>query len=82
MGKIKLYTREMCSWCIDAKAYLKQRGLAYEEIDVGLHPAAYAEMQQLSGQRYVPTLTLDGKVLANFDVAQLEDFLKSASPGR
>ncbi len=72
---IKLYSKPLCGWCQDAKAYLKQRGLPFEDIDVGKDPAAYAEMQRLSGQTYVPTIVVDGKVLADFDVAQLESFL-------
>lgn len=75
MEKIKLYSRPMCSWCQDAKRYLKEHSLTFEEIDVGRDPAAYEEMQRLSGQTYVPTIVVDGHVLADFDVAQLEKFL-------
>ena len=75
MKQIKLYTRPYCGWCLDAKDYLRERGLAFEEIDVGQDAAATEEMLRLSGQRYVPTLTVDDQVLANFDVAQLEKFL-------
>lgn len=75
MMQIKLYTRTLCGWCGDAKEYLKKRGLAFEEIDVGKDPAANEEMLRLSGQRYVPTIVVDGRVLANFDVVQLERFL-------
>ena len=65
----------MCGWCIDAKNYLQQQGMAFESVDVGQNPAAYEEMKKLSGQTYVPTIVVDGKVLADFDVAQLEAFL-------
>jgi glutaredoxin-like YruB-family protein len=79
MKQIRLYTRQMCGWCIDAKEYLKQRGIAFEEIDVGQNPAAYEEMKRLSGQHYVPTIVVDGHLLANFDTGQLEKFLASLS---
>jgi glutaredoxin len=36
-------------------------------------------MQRLSGQRYVPTIVVDGHVLANFDTGQLEAFLAKLS---
>ena len=77
MKQIKLYTRGICGWCLDAKEYLTRRGIAFQEIDVGRDPGANAEMKSLSGQSYVPTITVDGHVLANFDVDQLEAFLKS-----
>lgn len=75
MKQIKLYTRTWCGWCLDAKEYLKSRGIPFEEIDVGRDPTANEEMLRLSGQRYVPTIVVDGQVLANFDVIQLERFL-------
>ena len=75
MREIKLYTRPRCGWCLDAKEYLKKRGLPFEEIDVGRDPAANEEMVRLSKQRYVPTIIIDGHVLANFDTRQLEEFL-------
>lgn len=75
MKQIKLYTRDLCSWCQDAKEYLHEHGIPFEEIDVGRNPAAYGEMQKLSGQCYVPTIVVDGKLMANFDVKQLERFL-------
>jgi glutaredoxin-like YruB-family protein len=76
---IKLYSRPLCGWCQEAKAYLNQRGLAFEEVDVGANPAAYEEMQKLSGQRFVPTIVVDDQVLADFDVKQLEAFLDKLS---
>ena len=73
--KVKLYSRKWCGWCVDAKEYLQKHRIAFEEVDVGKEPAADEEMQRLSGQRCVPTIVIDGKVLANFDVGQLEKFL-------
>ena len=75
MKQIKLYTRKWCGWCTDAKDYLREHEIPFEEIGVGRDAADDAEMQRLSGQRYVPTIVVDGQVLANFDVRQLEDFL-------
>jgi glutaredoxin-like YruB-family protein len=79
MRDVKLYTRKWCGWCLDAKEYLKERGISFQEIDVGRDPAADEEMQRLSGQRYVPTIVVDGHVLANFDTGQLEVFLAKLS---
>jgi glutaredoxin 3 len=76
---IKLYSRQLCGWCQEAKQYLKQHQISFEEIDVGRDPQTYEEMIRLSGQRYVPTIVVDGQVLADFDVAQLEAFLAKVS---
>jgi len=76
MKQITLYSRNFCGWCIDAKEYLKAHQLPYKEVDVGVDAAANAEMIRLSGQKYVPTIVVDGHVLANFDTDQLVEFLK------
>ena len=73
--ELKLYSREWCSWCIDAKDYLDEHGYKYTEVDVGRDREAYEEMKDLSDQTYVPTFVAGEKVLANFDVDQLERFL-------
>jgi glutaredoxin 3 len=76
MQKITLYSRPMCWWCMQAKHYLKKHGIAFEDINVGHDKTAYEEMVRLSGQTYVPTLVMNGRVLANFGVEELEQFLK------
>jgi len=73
---MKLYSRQWCSWCIDAKDYLKERGYQFTEIDVGQDREAYQEMTELSDQTYVPTLVAGDEVLANFDTDRLENFLR------
>lgn len=73
---MKLFCREWCSWCEDAKEYLAERGYKFIEIDVGRDRAAYREMMELSDQTYVPTLVAGEDVLANFDTDQLEKFLR------
>jgi glutaredoxin 3 len=73
--ELTLYSRKWCSWCIDAKDYLKDNGYCFQEIDVGKDRQAYEEMKHLSSQTYVPTFVAGDKVLANFDTNQLEKFL-------
>ncbi len=73
--ELKLYSREWCSWCIDAKDFLTGRGYKFIEINVGEDRHAYEEMKELSDQTYVPTFVAGDKVLANFDTDQLQKFL-------
>ncbi len=74
--ELRLYSREMCSWCMDAKEYLAARGYQFVEIDVGRDRQAYDQMKEISDQTCVPTFVAGDKVLANFDTNQLEDFLR------
>ena len=73
--ELTLYSRAMCSWCVDAKEYLRERGYDFTEVDVGRDREAYDEMFELSDQTYVPVLAAGDEVLANFDTDQLEKFL-------
>lgn len=73
-----LYVKTRCPWCIEAMAYLRQHGYPFREVDVNADSAAYSQMQKLSGQRLTPTLVIEssGQILPDFDVGQLETFLK------
>ena len=74
--RIILYSRPMCSWCDDAKAWLGQRGWPFESRDTGTDPAARQNAIELSGQSLVLVIEVDGLVLGDFDTGQLEVFLK------
>jgi len=78
-AQLKLYVKNWCPWCISAKQFLNKRGYRYEELDVNRDDAAYDEMIKLSGQRFTPTLVVDGKVLADFGTDELDVFLKQHS---
>ena len=74
--KIRLFIKPFCGWCHEAKDWLDERGLAYEELDVISDRAAFKEMKELSGQTLAPVIDVDGEVLADFDTEQLERFWK------
>ena len=73
--ELTLYSRDMCSWCTDAKDYLSERGYQFTVIDVGRDRDAYEEMTKFSDQTSVPVLTAGDEILVNFDTDQLEKFL-------
>jgi len=57
MAHVKMYTTQVCPYCIRAKMILKQRGVAaIEEIRVDLHPAERQTMMQVTGRRTVPQI--------------------------
>ena len=74
--EITLYSRPLCGWCQDAKAWLEAQGLKYTSVDVGADLAARQRAVELSGQKLVPVITVDGQVLGDFDVGQLQGFLQ------
>lgn len=71
-----LYIKPGCPWCHEVAEYFDGHGIGYREIDVMADGAAFAEMREKSGQSRVPTLDWNGKILADFGVAELVPFLK------
>lgn len=74
--QIILYTRPICGWCQEAKAWLDERGWKYTVCNVGEDLAGRQKAVDLSGQTLVPVIEVDGLVLGDFDTGQLETFLK------
>ncbi len=54
---VKMYTTQVCPYCLRAKALLNARGVvAIEEIRIDLDPAARNAMVELTGRRTVPQI--------------------------
>jgi glutaredoxin 3 len=57
MPVVKMYTTQVCPYCIRAKALLKQRGVtAIEEVRIDLDPVARLHMVEITGRRTVPQI--------------------------
>jgi len=57
MVPVKMYTTQVCPFCLRAKALLKQRGVdAIEEIRIDLDPVERGRMMELTGRRTVPQI--------------------------
>jgi len=57
MSKVRMYTTQVCPYCIRAKALLKQRGVEQiEEIRIDTDPAQRDAMIAATGRRTVPQI--------------------------
>jgi mycoredoxin len=78
MSTIRVYSTSWCSDCRYAKQFLRERGIAFEEINVDEDPDAEELIMRVNdGRRKVPTFEVDGRYFANspFDAEQLADDL-------
>ncbi|MBL0090241.1 MAG: glutaredoxin 3 [Ideonella sp.] len=57
MNAVRMYTTQVCPFCLRAKALLKQRGVAQiDEIRVDLDVTERDRMIELTGRRTVPQI--------------------------
>lgn len=72
MTQVKVYSTPTCPFCIKAKSYLQQKGIAFENIDVSSSEARLQEMVELSGQMGVPVIMIDNDVIVGFDKSRID----------
>jgi glutaredoxin 3 len=57
MKPVKMYTTQVCPYCLRAKALLQQRGVAaIDEVRIDLDPTQRQTMMDLTGRRTVPQI--------------------------
>ena len=57
MNVVRMYTTQVCPFCIRAKALLRQRGVdQIDEVRVDLDPTERERMVELTGRRTVPQI--------------------------
>jgi mycoredoxin len=72
-----MYSTPWCGYCHRLKAQMDREGIAYEVVDIEMHPeAAEIVMSVNGGSQTVPTLVFpDGTALTNPSVAQVKEKL-------
>lgn len=74
MQTVKMYTTQVCPYCIRAKQLLQQRGVAQiEEIRVDLHPEERQRMMEVTGRRTVPQIFIGDTHVGGCDDLQALD---------
>lgn len=72
---IKVYSTNTCPWCDKAKAYLKSKGVDFEELNVQDDMIARDEMIKKSKQMGVPVLDVNGTIIIGFDKPAIDTAL-------
>jgi len=62
-----MYSKSWCPYCDRARALLRLKGIAFEEIDIEALPERRAEMIQRSGRRTVPQLFIGERHIGGSD---------------
>ncbi len=75
--EITIFTTQTCPYCHVAKSYLKERKVAYKEIDVSNDQAQAMRMIQKSGAMGVPQLWINNEVVIGFDRERIDMLLNT-----
>lgn len=75
MPRVKVYSTPNCPWCRMVKDFLNEHGIAFEDINVAVSRKAAREMIEKTGQRGVPVIDIEGKVVIGFDEKKLRELL-------
>jgi len=67
MAKVVMYTTQSCPYCVRAKALLRHKGVAFDEIDVGADDALRDKMVEASGRRTVPQIFINEEPIGGFE---------------
>lgn len=73
MPEVVVYTVSWCPYCRMAVQLLREKGVAFDEIDVDGDSAKRSWLRQATGQSTVPQVFVAGKSLGGYtDVAALD----------
>ena len=66
MKPVTVYSTNYCPYCRQAERFLTDRGVKFENIDVTTDDELRAKLVELSGQRTVPQIFIDGKPIGGY----------------
>jgi glutaredoxin 3 len=61
-----IWTKSNCPYCVNAKALLEQKGIAYEERKIGEGYTREDLLEVAPSARSVPQIFLDGELVGGF----------------
>ena len=67
MNRVRLYSTQVCPYCIRAKLLLRERGIEFEEIDVTGDHELRQWLVETTGRRTVPQIFIGDEAIGGFD---------------
>lgn len=71
-SKVIVYTTPTCVFCKHVKAYLDEKNIAFDEVNVLADPSKAQEMIDKSQQMGVPVTDIGGEIIIGFDKPRLD----------
>lgn len=73
--RVTVYSTPSCPWCTTLKNYLKEKNIAFRDVDVSRDMKAAEDLVKRSGQRGVPQTDINGQIIVGFDKPRLNQLL-------
>lgn len=67
MADVVIYTTPICPYCVRAKHLLKQKGVAYREVDVSRDANERLALMERTRQRTVPQIFINDEHIGGCD---------------
>ncbi|WP_409294286.1 glutaredoxin family protein [Peribacillus sp. SCS-26] len=75
-NNITVYTTNTCPYCIHAKNFLTEQGLAFKEVNVQEDTEAAQKLVEETGQMGVPQIKVNGNWVYGFDPQAIMTFVQ------
>jgi glutaredoxin 3 len=66
-AEVVMYTTHYCGYCRMAARLLTKKGANFREVDAGSDPALRTWLVQVTGQRTVPQIFVNGRSIGGYD---------------
>lgn len=67
MNKVKIYTASYCPYCEKAKNLFRQKGIAFDEVDLTNDDSKREEIQEKTGHMTVPVIFIGEEFIGGCD---------------
>lgn len=73
--KIIVFSTPTCTYCTQAKRYLREKNIRFTDVDVSRDQSAARDMMRRTGQMGVPVILIDNKPILGFDRNKINQML-------
>ena len=75
INRVTVYSGPGCPACGTVKTYLRRNGIAFREVDISRDQQAAEKIIKRSGQRAIPQIDINGRLVVGFDQNKLDNLL-------
>ncbi len=73
--KVVMFSTPTCSFCNQAKRYLREKNIRFTEVDVSRDFNAARDLQRMTGQTGVPVILINNRPIVGFDKPRINQML-------